>query len=60
MTKLIKLFSAIIILMQLFSCTPSAPYEMKSPCVATEFSGEEAIIPNPCVRKPVNFNRDIS
>ncbi len=46
-----------IMLLQLLSCTPGAPYEIKSPCVSADpdfySSG------NPCVRRPVNLNIDI-
>lgn len=40
----------------LVSCTPSPPYEVRSPCVSTEIDDISSI--NPCVRRPVG--QDIS
>ncbi|KJV89925.1 hypothetical protein RBEAN4_0916 [Rickettsia bellii str. RML An4] len=47
-------------LSQLLSCTPSAPYEIKSPCVAAEINDEAELNMNPCVRRPVNSIIDIA
>lgn len=46
--------------LQLFSCTHSAPYEIKSPCVSAEVGdGSEANI-NPCVRRAINHGVEIA
>ena len=54
----ISLLISCIILQLLSSCTPSPPYEIRSPCVSSETDNPYAI--NPCVRRPVNINHDIS
>ena len=48
----------IFLMLGLLSCTPSAPYEIKSPCVSIEATDHNYLI-NPCVRRPVNLNYDI-
>lgn len=57
MNRLAKLLISAVMLLQLLSCTPSAPYEIKSPCVSSE---SEDVIGNPCVRRPVNITRDLT
>jgi len=42
----------------LYSCTPSAPYEAKSPCAADPFTNPYAI--TPCNRIPANLGYIIS
>lgn len=54
MNYLILLISALIIT----SCTQSAPYEVKSPCVAIDANIDESM-PLPCIRRPANLNHDI-
>ncbi len=54
----LKLFLAISSLLLLLSCTNSPPYEIKSPCVSSD--SEDPFVINPCIRKPLNLNRDIS
>ena len=47
----------IVLPLQLFfllSCTPSKPYEARSPCVAIESISDIYGI-TPCVRKPINL-----
>ncbi|HJD65702.1 MAG TPA: DUF2706 domain-containing protein [Rickettsia endosymbiont of Bembidion nr. Transversale] len=60
MLKLFKFGVLLIMLSQLLSCTPSAPYEIKSPCVAAEINDETELNMNPCVRRPVNSIIDIA
>lgn len=60
MLKLFKFGVLLIMLSQLLSCTPSAPYEIKSPCVVAEINGEAELSINPCVRRPVNSIIDIA
>ncbi len=50
---------ALIVLVGLctLSCTPSAPYEIKSPCVSIDPGASDVI--TPCVRRPVNISRAI-
>ncbi|ABV78838.1 hypothetical protein A1I_02310 [Rickettsia bellii OSU 85-389] len=60
MLKLFKFGVLLIMLSQLLSCTPSAPYEIKSPCVAPEINDEAELNMNPCVRRPVNSIIDIA
>lgn len=56
--KYIVIFTALI---SFTSCTPTVPYEVHSPCV-TGLSLDEnhpyAI--TPCIRKPINLNRDLA
>ncbi len=53
----IKALLAAVCFLHLLSCTPSAPYEIKSPCVAIE--SDAATPASPCIRRPANFKRDI-
>ena len=41
-----------ISLLGVLSCTPSAPYEIRSPCVSID----NPYVINPCGRRPVNMN----
>jgi hypothetical protein len=50
---------AVILILSLLgvsSCTPSAPYEITSPCVSIDSDNPYAH--NPCIRKP--WNRDLA
>jgi hypothetical protein len=58
MSQFIKSFCIAIVLLGAISCTPSPPYEIKSPCVAVEGNDSFAIMP--CVRRPVNLNYAIT
>ena len=58
MSQFIKGFCIAIVLLGASSCTPSPPYEIKSPCVAAEETDSFAIMP--CVRRPVNLNYAIT
>jgi len=58
MQKFTKIFFVAIVLLGMISCTPSAPYEIKSPCVSSEDTDSFTIMP--CVRRPVNLNYAIS
>ena len=46
------------ILMLLLSCTPSAPYEIRSPCVSIDNDDHPYAI-TPCPMRPVNENQII-
>ncbi|MFU7502563.1 MAG: DUF2706 domain-containing protein [Candidatus Tisiphia sp.] len=59
MKKLLRFSLFFVILLQLLSCTPGPPYEIKSPCVFVE-STDSSSSGNPCVRRPVNLTRDIA
>lgn len=43
----------------ILSCTPSAPYEIRSPCVAVDGSDHTYGI-NPCIRRPINYIHDFA
>ncbi|MBY0534035.1 MAG: DUF2706 domain-containing protein [Rickettsiaceae bacterium] len=59
MSQFIKSFCiAIVLLGAISSCTPSAPYEIKSPCVSSEDINSFTVMP--CVRRPVNLNYAIT
>ncbi|HJD55919.1 MAG TPA: DUF2706 domain-containing protein [Rickettsia endosymbiont of Pyrocoelia pectoralis] len=60
MLKLFKFSALLVVLLQLLSCTQSAPYEIKSPCVSAETNDETGLSLNPCVRRPVNSVIDIA
>ncbi|KJW03228.1 hypothetical protein REIP_1253 [Rickettsia endosymbiont of Ixodes pacificus] len=51
---MLKFLLVLIMLAQLLSCTPSAPYEIKSPCVSADVDDGSSLSVNPCVRRPVN------
>ena len=54
MLKSLKFLLVLIMLAQLLSCTPSAPYEIKSPCVSADIDDRSSLSVNPCIRRPVN------
>ncbi|ADE29800.1 DUF2706 domain-containing protein [Rickettsia prowazekii] len=54
MLKSLKFLLVFIILAQLLSCTPSAPYEIKSPCVSVDIDDNSSLSINPCIRRPIN------
>lgn len=58
MLKLFKFSALLIMLLPLLSCTQSAPYEIKSPCVSAEINDEIGL--SPCVKRPVNSLIDIA
>lgn len=49
----------VLLLLTVASCTPSAPYEIKSPCVSGDVNTETIGI-TPCLRRPANLNYDIA
>jgi len=57
MKNYLKTFLFIALFSGLYSCTPSAPYEIKSPCVAVDSENPYAI--NPCVRVPLNMKYSV-
>ena len=57
MKLLLNIFIVALGTASILSCTPSAPYEIKSPCVSINPDYSSAI--TPCVRKPVNISRAI-
>lgn len=57
--KLINIFLLFISLGAMISCTPSAPYEIRSPCVSIELENAPAGAITPCVRRPLNLDRAI-
>lgn len=50
-----KLLLTSLIVSILSSCTPSAPYEVRSPCVSIESANPSPTM-SPCIRRPVNFD----
>lgn len=61
MNKLMKNYLLIILVflsMSIGSCTPSPPYEIKSPCVAADSDNPYGI--NPCARVPANMQYSVS
>ena len=57
MKSLLNIFIVFLGLLSILSCTPSAPYEIKSPCVSIENDSPGTI--TPCIRRPVNISRAI-
>lgn len=57
MKNYLRTFLLIALFSGLYSCTPSAPYEIKSPCVAVDPENPYAI--SPCVRTPVNLKYSV-
>ncbi|HJK86529.1 MAG TPA: DUF2706 domain-containing protein [Candidatus Megaira endosymbiont of Nemacystus decipiens] len=47
----------LIVSMVTISCTPSFPYEIRSPCVASDI---EPSFLTPCIRRPVNLLHDFA
>ena len=58
MKKWFRSFILMFLLGNLYSCTPSPPYEVTSPCVANDSDNPYSI--NPCSRIPLNLGRTIS
>jgi hypothetical protein len=54
MKVLLKNISIVLFISCISACTPSTPYEIKSPCVAIDSDDLNGI--TPCVRRPVNMN----
>jgi hypothetical protein len=54
--KFILLVSSLLIVV---SCTPSPPYEVRSPCVSGD-GDEHTYGINPCVRRPANVKHTIA
>ncbi|AAU03759.1 DUF2706 domain-containing protein [Rickettsia typhi] len=54
MLKSLKFLLVFIMIAQLLSCTPSAPYEIKSPCVSADIDDNSNLSVNPCIRRPIN------
>lgn len=53
------IFGILVILVSLNSCAPSAPYEIKSPCVSNDQNN--SFIITPCPKKPINqFTKTLS
>ena len=57
MLNVAKKIISIIALGTIISCTPSTPYEIRSPCVSAEF--EDTGIITPCVRRPANLQHTL-
>ncbi len=60
MIYLLKKILPLSLLLMMISCTPSAPYEVRSPCVAVDAIDAENVVITPCVRRPVNAKYDIA
>jgi hypothetical protein len=58
MIKIIQITLSMSLL--LTSCMPSHPYEVKSPCVMDDSSGNGKYGIHPCARKPMNWQYTIS
>ncbi|WP_347938609.1 DUF2706 domain-containing protein [Rickettsia oklahomensis] len=54
MLKSLKFLLVLIMFSQLLSCTTSAPYEIKSPCVSADIGAGSSLSVSPCIRRPVN------
>ena len=59
MMNFIKNVIFILSLTGVLSCTPSVPYEIRSPCVSIEANDHSYGI-TPCVRRPINLNHAIA
>lgn len=57
MIKFLKMTIFLASLLQMASCTPKPPYEIKSPCVSIDTN--DPYSRNPCIRRPANVLRDI-
>ncbi len=53
-----NIFVVLLLLFLVLSCTPTAPYEIKSPCVSHSTTDNMQGI-TPCPRRPVNINYSI-
>lgn len=57
MIRFLKASLFFAMLLQLLSCTPGAPYEVRSPCVSNSQDDDPStLLKNPCVRRPVNLD----
>ena len=56
MRMLFQAIFSFLLVVIISSCTPSEPYEIKSPCVAINSNDYSA----PCVRRPINLDRAIT
>lgn len=54
MKRIVKISIILSCLFALLSCTPTAPYEIKSPCVSNDV-GDHPYSIVPCPRRPVNL-----
>ncbi len=52
MRHFIRSIVIVLTMLLLLSCMPSAPYEIRSPCVST---GDNPYGHNPCPTRPVNI-----
>jgi hypothetical protein len=55
--KIVKYCFCLLTLIQLVSCVPSSPYDVRSPCVSNPTSNPYQL--NPCIKKPMWIKRDI-
>ena len=61
MNRFFKFSVFFAMLIHLLSCTPGAPYEIKSPCVSIESQDDAtSMTRNPCVRRPINSRFDVA
>ncbi|MFK7968029.1 MAG: DUF2706 domain-containing protein [Rickettsiaceae bacterium] len=58
MKKLFRSFILMCLFGTLYSCTPSPPYEVTSPCVANDSDNPYAL--TPCTRIHLNLGRVIT
>jgi hypothetical protein len=54
----INLIFIVLALLGVLSCTPSPPYEVRSPCVSIDGSDHTYGI-TPCARRPINAKHTI-
>lgn len=59
MNSFSKIILILVACVNIISCTPSAPYEIKSPCVSID-SPDHSYGITPCARRPVNLEYAIS
>ncbi len=58
MKNSLELFLLILLFCGLYSCTPSAPYEITSPCVVGDSDNPYSI--SPCERVPLNIGHVVT
>lgn len=58
MKKFFRAFLLVFLFYGLYSCTPSAPYEITSPCVAGDSDNPYSI--SPCERVPLNIGHVVT
>ncbi len=58
MKNYLTILSLCFLFTSLHSCTPSAPYEITSPCVS--INSDNPYVINPCAKRPVNLKHLIS